>query len=141
MPDGLQGVGGLAGLRDRDHQRAAVEHRVAVAELAGQLDLDRQPGPVLDRVLGEQPGVVGGAAGDDEDLVDLAQFLIGQPLLVEHDPAVDEVAEQGVGDRGGLLGDLLEHEVLVAALLGGGEVPVDVKLPGSGGRRRCRRSR
>ncbi len=36
--------------------------------------------------------------------------------------------EQGVGDGGGLLGDLLEHEVLVAALLGGGEIPVDVKL-------------
>ena len=35
-----------------------------------------------------------GAAGDDEDLVHLAQFLVGEPLLVEHDPAVDEMAEQ-----------------------------------------------
>ena len=48
-------------------------------------------------------------------------------LFVEHDAAVDEVAEQGVGDGGGLLGDLLEREVLVAALLGGGEIPVDVE--------------
>ena len=106
----------------------AVQHRVAVAELAGQLDLYGQPSPVFDRVLGQQPGVVRRAAGDDEDLVDLAQFLVAQPLLVEHDAAVDEVAEQGVGDRGGLLGDLLEHEVLVAALFGGRQVPVDVKL-------------
>ena len=128
MPHRLQRVGGLPGLRDRDHQRAAVQHRVAVAELAGQLDLDGQPGPVLDGVLGQQPGVIGGAAGHDEHLVDLAQFLVGQPLLVEHDAAVDEVAEQGVGDRGGLLGDLLEHEVLVAALFGGRQVPVDMKF-------------
>ena len=33
--------------------------------------------------------------------------------------------EQGVGHRGRLLLDLLEHEVVVAALLGGGEIPVD----------------
>ena len=38
---------------------------------------------------------------------------------------------QGVGHRGGLLGDLLEHEVLVAALLGGTQVPVDVEIRGT----------
>ena len=108
-----------------------VQNRVAVTELAGQLDLDGQPGPVLDRVLGQQPGVVGGAAGHHEHLVDLAQLLIGEALLVEHDAAVDEMAEQSVGDRGGLLGDLLEHEVLVATLFGGRDVPVDMELRGS----------
>ena len=41
--------------------------------------------------------------------------------------------EQGVGDGGGLLGDLLEHEVVVAALLGGREVPVDMELTRVGG--------
>ena len=72
--------------------------------------------------------MIGGPAGHDEHLVDLAQLLIRQPLLVEHDAAVDEMAQQRVGHRGGLLGDLLEHEVLVAALLGGRQIPVDVKL-------------
>ena len=72
--------------------------------------------------------MVGGAAGHHEHLVDLAQLLVGEPLLVEHDAAVDEMAQQRVGHRGGLLGDLLEHEVLVAALLGGRQIPVDVKL-------------
>ena len=43
-------------------------------------------------------------------------------------PSSVEPAEQRVGDRLRLLGDLLEHEVVVAALLGGGEVPVDVVL-------------
>lgn len=82
---------------------------------------------MLDRVLGQQPGVICRAAGNHEDLVDFAQLLIGEPLLVEHDPTVDEMAEQGVGHGGRLLGDLLEHEVLVAALLGGRQVPVDVE--------------
>ena len=37
------------------------------------------------------------------------------------------MAQQSVGDGGRLLGDLLEHEVLVATLFGGRGVPVDVK--------------
>ena len=71
--------------------------------------------------------MIGGAAGHDEDLVDVAELLIRQALLVQHDPVVDEVAQQRVRYRVGLLGDLLEHEVLVAALLGGRGVPVDVE--------------
>ena len=77
--------------------------------------------------------MVGGAAGDHEHLVHVAQILIGQPLLVEHDPATLEVTEQGVGDGARLLGDLLEHEEVVAALLRRREIPVDVKrLAGAG---------
>ena len=113
------------GLGDGDDQRVPVEHRVAVAELTGQLDLDREPGPVLDGVLGDQAGVVGGAAGHDEHLVDVAQVLVGQTLLVEHDAPALEVSAQRVGERVGLLLDLLVHEVLVAALLRGRQVPVD----------------
>jgi len=128
VPDRFQGVRGFTGLRNGHHQGAAVQHRVAVAEFAGELHFHRQPRPVLDRVFREQPGVIRGAAGDHEYLVDLAQFLVAQSLFVEHDPAVHEMPQQGVGHRGGLLGDLLEHEVLVAALFGGGQVPVDVKL-------------
>lgn len=88
---------------------------------------------MLDRVLGQQTGVIRGAAGHHEHFVDLAQLLVAQALLVEHDPAVLEVPQQCLGHRGGLLGDLFEHEVLVAALFGGRQVPVDVKTPGVGG--------
>ena len=72
--------------------------------------------------------MISGAAGDHEYFVDLAQFLVAQSLFVEHDPAVHEMSQQGVGHRCGLLGYLLEHEVFVAALFGGGQVPVDVKF-------------
>jgi hypothetical protein len=84
---------------------------------------------VLDRVLGDQPGVVRGAAGDHEDLVHVTQHLLVDPLLVQHDPAGHQVAAQGVLHRGRLLVDLLQHEVPVAALLRGGQVPVDEEVP------------
>lgn len=82
---------------------------------------------MLDRVLRQQSGVVGTTAGDDKHLVDVAQFLIGQPLLVEDDLPVLEVAEERVGDSGRLLFDLLEHEVVVTTLFGGREIPVDAE--------------
>ncbi|NCL76165.1 hypothetical protein AIIKEEIJ_03640 [Rhodococcus sp. YH1] len=85
---------------------------------------------MLDRVLGHQTRVVGAATRDDEHLVHVAQLLIRQPLLVEHDAAPGEVPEQRVGHRGGLLLDLLEHEVVVAALLGGRQIPVDLERAG-----------
>ena len=58
---------------------------VAVAELAGELDLDRQSRPVLDRVLRHQAGVGGGTAGDHDDLVDLAQHALVEVRLVQLD--------------------------------------------------------
>src|SRR5258705_133484 len=104
--------------------------RISVTEFARQLHLAGDAGPVLDRVLGDQPGVVGRAAGDDVDLVDFAQVLNGESHLVELEglPVLGQPAPQRVGDRPRLLGDLLEHEVVVAALLGGGGVPVDMKV-------------
>ena len=137
---GHERVHGLAGLGDGDDERGAVEHRVAVAELGGELDLAGDARPVLDGVLGDEPGVVGGAAGDDEDLVDVAEVLVGHADLVEDDlPGLVDAPAKGVGDRGGLLVDLLAHEGLEAALLGGGDVPVhlDRACP----RRASRRSR
>ena len=44
-------VGRLAGLRDRDDERALVDDRVRVAELARALHLDGDARPVLDQVL------------------------------------------------------------------------------------------
>ena len=55
----------LAGLRDADHEIARADDRVAVPIFRGDLDLDRDPRPLLDRVAADQAGVVGGAAGDD----------------------------------------------------------------------------
>ena len=129
-------VGGLAGLGDADHEVARADHGVAVAVLGGDVHLDRQPRPLFDRVAADQPGVVGGAAGDDHDPPHaLEQRLVEGALLLQ----VDAVAARGavgdrVGDRVRLFVDLLEHEGLVARLLGGRLVPVDVLLAALDGR-------
>ena len=83
VPHRLQGVCGLAGLADRHHQGVAGQDRVAVAELRGQLDLDRDPGPVLDGVLRDHAGIERRPTRHDDDLVDVAQFLLREPHLVE----------------------------------------------------------
>ncbi len=127
VPDRLQRVRGLAGLADRHHQRRVGEDRVAVAELRRQLDLDGDPRPVLDGVLRDHPRVERRAARDDDDLVDVAEVLVRQAHLVELQLAVlPAPAEQRVGDGARLLVDLLAHEPVVAVLLGGRQVPVDV---------------
>ena len=64
--------------------------------------------------------------GEDQDPVDVLQQRLVELGLGE----VDAVAAHGavgdrLGDGVGLLVDLLEHERLVAALLGGRLVPVD----------------
>ena len=122
-------VGRLTRLRDPDHQIVAADDRVAVAVLGGDVDLDRDPRPLLDRVAPDQPGVVGGPARDDHDSPDPAQKLIVD--LVAEVAEVDPVGARGslaerLGDRVGLLVDLLEHERLIALLLGRLGVPVDL---------------
>ena len=82
---------------------------------------------MLDGVLGDHAGVGRGAAGDDDHLVDRAQVLLGDPQLVQDQAAVSSVRPSRVSaDRVRLVVDLLLHEGVVAALLGGGGVPVDV---------------
>ena len=76
-PHRRQRVRGLAGLGDRDEQVARTEQRVAVAVLAGDLDVDRHPGPGLDHAPAEQAGVVGGAAGGDHDAAHSFEQLRG----------------------------------------------------------------
>ena len=104
------------------------DDRVAVAVLGGDVHLDRDARPLLDRVAPDEAGVVARAAGDDDDPLDVAQ-----QRLVEgaHVVEVDAVGAHGavgdrLGHRVGLLVDLLEHEGLEAALLGGLLVPVDL---------------
>jgi hypothetical protein len=57
----------LARLRDPDHERVLVDHRVAVDPLGGDVRLDRDPRPLLDHVPADDARVVGGAAGEDHD--------------------------------------------------------------------------
>ena len=96
-----------------------------VAVLAGDLDLDGYPGELLYGVLAEQSGVVGRAAGDHDHPVYLREVEVH---LGEIDGAVGvDAAEEGRAESGGLLVDLLEHVVLVAAELYGLGIPVHLE--------------
>ena len=102
------------------------EHRVAVDPFARDVGLDRDARPLLDDVAADDAGVVRGAGRDDDDAAQIAHLELGQAERVEH----ELVAADAVADRLAhclrLLVDLLEHERLVAALLGGLVVPVEL---------------
>ena len=128
-PHGGERVGRLARLGDADHQRVGAEDGLAVAELAGHVDLHRHARQLLDGVAHDEAGVIRGAAGDDEDAPQAAQHLVADADLGEVDGAVlEQAAGERVAKRRRLLVDLLEHEGLVAALLGGVVVPLDDRL-------------
>ena len=132
VPDRLQGVGGLAGLADRDDQRGAGRGsgRGSGTPSASSTSTGIRVQCSM-AYFATMPGVERRAAGDDDDLVDVAQLLVGEPHLVELQRPVGVVpAEQRVGDRARLLEDLLAHEPVVAVLLGGRQVPVDVVAAG-----------
>ena len=75
QPHRRQGVGGLARLGDPDHQVAGADDRVAVAVLGGDIHLDRDPCPLLDRVAADEARVIAGAAGNDHDPAHLGDEL------------------------------------------------------------------
>ena len=81
-----QRVGRLARLRDHEHERVAVDDRVAVAELRRVLDLDRDARELLDQVLADQRRVPARAAGGDDDAVELPQLLRRQVQAAELAP-------------------------------------------------------
>ena len=128
LPHGGHGVQSLAGLADDDDQGLFIHQRVAVAELAGQHHLHRAAHQLFPVVLADHTHVIAGAAGDDEDAGDLPDVVLGHVQVVQHHPAVPDAGRDGLADGLGLLHDLLEHEVRIAALLGGGHVPVHLAV-------------
>jgi len=128
-----QRVGGLAGLRDEDGEIAFAQGCLAVAELGGDIDFDRQAREALEPVFCDEAGVASGAAGGDVDaanVVEIERQVHGQRnALGRH---VD-VACQRVTDHFRLLVDLLGHEVAVIGLVDQrrrGRVPDLVALDG-----------
>ena len=65
------------------------------------------------------------AAADDVDVFNVAQTLIGQSVVLETDGIVLDAGGHGICNSLRLLHDLLEHEVLIAALFCCGHIPVD----------------
>ena len=83
LAQGGQRVGRFAALRDGEQQRVVSQRRIAVAELAGVFDFDRNAGEFLDQILADQGRVPARAAGGEDDAVDRAQLLRRQVQAAE----------------------------------------------------------
>ena len=113
MFQGGQSIGGFAGLGNRHHQSARVGHAVAVAVLAGNFHVDGDLGQRLDPVAGGQPGVVAGAASQDQHIVDVLKNLVG--LVAKQFRRNTFNVLQGIAHSARLLEDFLLHKVTVWA--------------------------
>ena len=99
-----------------------------VDELARGLDDDGDLGPRLGDGSRDKAHVVARATRDDVDAVDGGGLLGRHVQLVHADAVVGQSAGQQALEGLGLLGDLLGHEVGVAAQRGRRGVPVDLEL-------------
>ena len=108
-----------------DHERVLREHGIPVDPLGGDVGLDRDARPLLDDVTAHDRRVVGRPACDDDDATEVTNLELGQADAVEHELAASRAVADRLADRFGLIVDLLQHERLVAALLGPFVVPVD----------------
>ena len=101
-------VGGLARLADEQRQPARLEHRLAVAELARDIDVDRHARELLDPIFGDQAGIIARAAGDDRQPVDALEVGIGDR---QRDLAFErpDIGLESLGNHDRLLEDLLLH--------------------------------
>ena len=122
--EGGQRIAGLAGLADDDDQIFRLQDGVAVAELAGDVHLCGHPRQRLDGGLAHHTGVHGRAAAHQMYRANAAQLFVRQFRDAQLRQTVLHPGADRCRDGGGLLVDLLEHKVGVAALFGGLHIPV-----------------
>ena len=113
-------------MRDPDDECAPVDDRIPVHPLGRNVELDRNAGPLLDDVAAYHARVVGRPACHEDDALELFDVLAGHVEALEDERAVPDAVADRLGDGIGLLVDLLQHERLVARLLGALVVPVEL---------------
>ncbi len=123
---GGQRVGRLAALADEDGERARREHGIAIPKLAGIVTVCGQTQQLFEQMLGHHSGVQSRAASDDVHAIDLVPDEVAEHLVQPDVALVVDAARDDLAHHVRLLVDLLEHEVLVTALFGGGHIPFDV---------------
>ena len=125
LSDAGKGVGRLTALRDADDQSVATQQWVAIAKLAGDVNLRVHAGKGFEVALAHQAGVPTGAAGLHVNPVDPGECLVVQLKVLETDVSVRTgvAFEQFIQDVG-LLVYLLEHVVVEAVLVNGGDLHV-----------------
>ena len=117
---GLEHVHGLARLANRNDKRLRAEDGLAIAELAGVVDIGREAGDLLEVPAPDHGRVEARAHPHEEDAFDPLQPGAGLGEVIEGETGgLDRhEAADGVGKGGGLLHDLLAHVGVVGALVG-----------------------
>ena len=118
-------VRGLAGLRHDDRELFSRHDRVPVPVLRGVIDLNGYLRERLNQILSDERCVPGRAAGENRDLLECAERVVGDVEILEEDSASIQrhPSQNRVPSCCRLLVDLLEHEVLVAGLFGRDGIP------------------
>ena len=117
--DGCQCIGCFSGLGDSNHHIVFVNDRSAIAELRGVLYFNRYLRELFDGIHSDKAGMPGGTTSRYNDSLGIEEaiFVINETgegdIILTH---VDTSAH-GVRQRTGLLEDLLEHEMGIAAFL------------------------
>src|SRR6266849_10901885 len=113
-------IGGFTGLRDHHRKGILADDRITISEFTAVIDFHGNAGGPLDHELAGQRGVPTGAAGNDSNMAETGKLGGRDIHFVQENAAgfLPDPAERGIADGARLLKDLLEHEVLVAALFG-----------------------
>ena len=109
-------IGRLARLRDEQRRAAGIERGLAIAELRGDIDIDRQFRPALEPIFGDEAGIEGGAAGGEREPRDLGE-VEGQLRDVDTVGGEIDIAGERMADHFRLFVDLLCHEMAVVAFV------------------------
>ena len=131
------GVERLARLADDDGERRPVHDGVAVAEFGRERHLHGDARELFQVVFADHTDVIRRAARDDRELLKVPQLLVRDLQTLKDDPAVLQARTDGAAHGLRLLHDLLEHKVRIAALLRGGDLPVDVVVLLDDGQLHC----
>ena len=111
---GRQRVRRLARLANGQHRRIFVQQRRIITKLRSVLHLHRNSGDRFNHILAHQPGVIAGAARDNEDFAQPPHQLWRQIHLRQLHPAgvKRHPPAHRVNNRPRLLKDLLLHKML-----------------------------
>ena len=121
------GVRGLARLGYDYDERMRVDYRIAVAQLARDLNAHGNATERFDQVAPDTARVIRGAASGYHDAGHFAQPFARKIKPVEKDAVTLQTRLYRRAERVRLLHYLLEHEVLVAALFRRLDRPVDMR--------------
>ena len=115
----------LPRLADNYHQCLLVERHLTITELRCKFHTHRNIGHIFQYILSSHAHMPCGAAGNNIDLLEVLDFILGDLHARQVDGAVFNHGVNGILNSFRLLMDFLHHEMLKAAFFGSLGIPLD----------------